>query len=381
MSLEAELQGLADRLRPVDARSAERLEDLALAVSPGGDAGAWSGVDVFRAIDPAGIVKSLQSAPLADERLAALERWRNALALAPLLLTWVGLMIAATGYQAALRADASLLDQPFLLLWEEGFLGHLPRLLAPLGWLTFSRVVLADAALLVALLLLTWKIHDELSMASSRRAARAQELEAQLQQACWRAALALGERASPFALVTRFREASDALLDELYAERARLDQIRDERERELADLRGVAGGLQQGAADLLRSGGAMRSAIDALLQASTALDDRLAALTRQQSQLEAGLSAVGKEVAGAGARQQAAGDQLDAAARLLTDTADASVAAIGSLADVVTQLRLELAELRQQLLWQTSDASRGVAPLPATTPSAGPGNPINGHAS
>ncbi len=363
MGLEAELQELADRVRAFDALVAERLEDLALATGPGGDAGSWCGMDVFRAIDPVGTVKVLLNAPLANERLASLERWRNALALAPLILTWLGLTVAATGYQAAIHADASLLTQPFLLLWQEGFLGHMPRLLAPLAVLTFSHVALLDVALLSAMLLITWKIHGELNVAGSKRAAQAQALEAKLQHACWRAALALNERASPLVVVARFREASDALLDELYAERARIDQIRDDRERELADLHSFAGALKQGAADLLRSGGEVRATVDTLLQVSAALDDRLAVLTKQQSQLETGIAAAGKDIANAGLLQQEACNQLDGAARLLTDTADASVAATSALGDVLAQLRLEVAELRQQ--WSAlSVSSRVPAALP-----------------
>src|SRR5207344_2394250 len=50
---------------------------------------------------------------------------RNSLLFAPIIFTWYAIWRAMEAYHASTVADASLKSQPFLLLWQQGFGGHL----------------------------------------------------------------------------------------------------------------------------------------------------------------------------------------------------------------------------------------------------------------
>jgi hypothetical protein len=77
--------------------------------------------------------------------------FRNVLALAPLVLTWIALKVASEAYHAQLAKNSSLLGTPFLDLWQGGFGGRLG--------LTFSTTATWDFVLLFLLLLLTIALH------------------------------------------------------------------------------------------------------------------------------------------------------------------------------------------------------------------------------
>lgn len=350
MSIEAELRAMAIDVQEFNPAAAERLVSLATAFRPEGDLQGWAGVDVFRAIDPAGIVAAIRDQPLVNRGLANLERWRNFLALAPVLLTWLGLTVAAVGYRTAIDVDPKLLGRPFLLLWEEGFQGHVPPPFSLLGFLSLSHVAIGDMALLSVILFLTWRIHGELNVAQAAREIRAREIEGKLHQAVWRASLVLAERTSQSAIIDLFRHASEGLLDELRAERERIGQLANERERGMVNLRNFANGLQHGAQDLLRSSGEVKATFDTLIRVSTSLDDQVAALANQQARLEAALIAIGKEMMSHNHTHRAAVDQLDMVARLLAEAADKSVVAVAGVAEAATQVKAELADLRHQLV-------------------------------
>lgn len=102
--------------------------------------------------------------------LSPLRFFRNVLSLAPIVLTWVALSLAAKAYQSDLadpHYKSSDVYSPFLYLWQLGFHGnHGPVIL-------FSAAAISDAALLAGLVIsvvtipiLEWyhrnKLHDTL---------------------------------------------------------------------------------------------------------------------------------------------------------------------------------------------------------------------------
>ncbi len=354
MTLEQDLKDLADEVHPLNPLAATRLESLSLAVSPNGDPGGWPGVDPLRAIDPAETVATLRTRPLVSNRLAGLEHWRNFLALVPVFLTWVGLTYAAAGYHAAVTADPALIERPFLLLWEEGFQGHARFPFSLFNFMTLSHVAILDIGVLLAMLVLTWLIHRDINVNQAKREAQARALEQRLQQALWRAALALAQRSSVAAGIDRFQQAAEGLLDELRAERERIGRLAEEREREGANLRSFASGLKRGATDLLRYSGEVKSTYDTLLRVSEAVGRQVGDMAQSQARLEAALGAVADELVHHHQAYRAAAGQLDMSTRQLGEAAEQSVAATAGVGDAVAQIRAELLDLRQQFVAERS---------------------------
>ncbi len=194
-----------------DKQGAERLETLDLDVKAGGVPGRWSGVDVFRAVDPPSIVNAVRNTAFESTILAVLEVLRNMLVLVPVLLTWWGLRYAADAYAKAVT-DPALRQEPFLLLWEDHF-GKRP----PFSWTepTLSEIATWDVGVLALILLATLLIHLGLNVVQARREAVARVLERELQHCVWKAAGKLAQSTTLPAAILEFRTASQNLLDEL----------------------------------------------------------------------------------------------------------------------------------------------------------------------
>jgi hypothetical protein len=75
---------------------------------------------------------------------------RNVAALAPLIFTWIMLGLAAQHYNSDLRSNPRMVNEPFLLLWQQGF---------GVGFLSFERVTIIDFGLLTLVVLLTYWVH------------------------------------------------------------------------------------------------------------------------------------------------------------------------------------------------------------------------------
>ena len=75
---------------------------------------------------------------------------RNVAALAPLIFTWIMLGMAAEHYDIDLKNNPRMVNEPFLLLWQQGF---------GTGFPSFERVTIIDFALLTLVVLLTFWVH------------------------------------------------------------------------------------------------------------------------------------------------------------------------------------------------------------------------------
>lgn len=349
MSLESDIKQLAQRFHNSNTSLNERLESLALAVQPGADPGGWAGVDVLRMLDPAGTAAALRDRPLGDARLARLERWRNFLALLPVLLTWLGLTFAATGYRMAIEADPALIDRPFLLLWEEGFRGYVTGPASLLRFFTLSHVAIGDVLLLSIMLILTWRIHGEMNVVQSGREREAHEVESQLHQVAWQASLELAERTSLATAIERFQEISGAQLDELRAERERIGQLADQREREMQDLNSFAQGLTSGTNTLVHYADQVKAQYGTLVEISAKQDDHLVTLVNQQATLNATLLSLNAAVVADRDAHLNATKHLSTTLQQLKESADESVKATGLVTEGTNKIQFELGELRTQL--------------------------------
>ncbi|GEM_PF-3204225 len=346
MSLDADLVALAGEVRPIDPTCADRLAALSLAVSTNADTRAWDGVDVIGAINPDGTTDRLRRQPLVSPTVARDERWRNLLALMPIALTWFSLGVATKGYRSAVTADPTLLTRPFLLLWEEGFDGHLA---APWSWITLSHVAFFDVILLGVMLFLTWRLHSQINVAQAQRETQAQQLGDRLHRMAWQASLVIAERNSSQGLLDQVRASNELLLNELRAERERIAKIADEREGLLRDLERVATGFRRGAEQILRGSNETKAAIELFQRLAATLDSRTSALEQRELELEVALKAMAAALGTHNSAHIGAVDTLKQTALLMQDTVEKAAIGQAAFGQTANQIGANIAELRDYL--------------------------------
>ena len=101
--------------------------------------------ELYRFLDPGRIISELEE--IRGKRTRRLSAIRNALALVPLLLTWLALAFASVEYQQYIDSGKGDIHRPFLILWQEGFGGTTP--------FTFSTTAGLDFFFLILILIFT----------------------------------------------------------------------------------------------------------------------------------------------------------------------------------------------------------------------------------
>ncbi len=177
-STKQSLLELADQVREYDVGAAVRLRLLSDAVENGTNAEVWVESDIYKIIDPDGIVERFRSSQIRGKIVDILELLRNTFILAPIIVTWYGISQATDKYHILLgellKTHPDQVSQPFLYLWQEGFGGRLPL------WLTLSNVALIDAGLLVFIFFLTFFTFALAQSNANRSEREAQQLRSAL---------------------------------------------------------------------------------------------------------------------------------------------------------------------------------------------------------
>jgi len=228
-----DLASLASEVEPHDSAVAVILRRLAEAVRScrNEEARAYAA-----AIDPRPLAQLLFERP--STLWGILEVARSVLVFAPIAVTWYGLSTASLAYAKLLQDRPDLVTQPFLLLWEVGFLG------AP-GVLNFSTVAIIDASLIGLLIVLSLALHARSELRAPVTRTRALLKESAIRGLVGHAAsLASNELSGPDA---------DAVLDDMVAEERRIYERAMEREQQLFDFEGAVRELREAAADLTRA--------------------------------------------------------------------------------------------------------------------------------
>src|SRR5262245_16392399 len=138
-SVQESLHRIANKVQAYDAGAADRLRLLADAVGGARSAEQWAACDIFKLIDPDGIVECFKRYQTGGSFIDILELLRNTFIFSPIIVTWYGISQAAQAY-GDYHTDQGA-SQSFLNLWEHG--GKLPV------FLQLSSIGLIDASLLV----------------------------------------------------------------------------------------------------------------------------------------------------------------------------------------------------------------------------------------
>ena len=237
--MSTEIGELAGEVREHDAGIALLLDRFAEAVKLGrpDDARGYAA-----AIDPRAAAEAITAHR--SQIWAILEIARNVLVFAPIALTWYGLSTATDAYAALLAQQPDLGSRPFLLLWEQGFVG--------VGHsIVFSTLAAIDAMLIGLLIVLTLMIHLRAEIRDARTRASALLKESQI-----RATIA---HATSLAASGLGGDEADDLLDQMAAEERRVFERAMEREQQLYDLEGAIAELRKSAADLARAAEALNA--------------------------------------------------------------------------------------------------------------------------
>ena len=191
------------------------------------------------AIDPRGLAELLSEGH--SRFWAILEVIRNVLVFAPIAVTWFGLSLAAGAYADMLAARPDLVNQPFLLLWQQGFGGRLV--------FNFGTLAIIDASLIGVLIVISLALHtrSELRDAAFRTSTLLRESEIRA---------LLGQATSLGALDIAGSDA-EAILADMTAEERRIYERAAEREGQLFELEGVIERLRDAAIRLERAADAV----------------------------------------------------------------------------------------------------------------------------
>lgn len=300
-SLANKLSELAGTTEPIDPVISARLSQLGTAVAEG-DMIRVATLDIGTAFD----------LPYFEERatdyftrkgktghfvslMGPVEWTRNFLVLLPIFLTWFELSHATNHYRILVERDRTVIDQPFLLLWEQGFNG----LHSGFPFMTFSQLAALDAALLLGVVILTMWVHYISDIREAGATQRAVALRHQIEGVLWGVGqqLAVAKPRDDVAsnvmdisnVIRSFQDSSRRLLDQISEEMKRLQVLREQREQEVKELIHFGDALDAGADKLIAYG-------DTLKEAATATSHSMEALNRLATQLDDTASMVGNEV-------------------------------------------------------------------------------------
>jgi hypothetical protein len=279
---------------------------------------------------------------------AGLERVLSAAVFLPLLITWIGLALAARAYGKLAENDPRMAGQPFLQQWQSGFGGELPE------WATFEHVAQSAIAAIGALLLLA-------AVAAVRRHLEDRDEERVREQlvpllARAQIALARDNSSDPSTFARTLNSTAQELRDLVSSTRTTADALKKAAD----DMRTAAVGVSSGSKQLKEAADPIKVAVDRAERAMSGSTDRL-----EQSLI--GMS-----------------DRLHGTVRKveenLGDLADAQRGFTTGLEVAADQIgrKLGTVSLDGQESVNGNDASTRIVPLPGARAGASAGGPNGG---
>lgn len=270
------LIAVASKIHKTNPSAAARLVRLGNAVvhTPDSMAEAWSTNDIHQMIDAHVIAEQIRAKDIPPLWLRYLEWLRNLLIFLPLVLTWWGISNAVSSYSIFVtavtnnpQADKSVLQLPFIYLWQQGFGGYLP------SWITLGKLAFYDFVLLLALVVLTGIVNIRTHLRTGRKEREAEEIQEQLTDALSDAALCLTRRPGQ----QQIGNARD-VLDQMEKER----QLR---EQELTALQNMINSLNTISQNMLNGAMHIQQSTDQLKQVLQNLTPPVQQMAADQNQM------------------------------------------------------------------------------------------------
>lgn len=362
---------MASAIKPVDARSADRLTSLADAMASPAGVQHWSDVDLRRVFNVERLSYLYALNRQGGYRSALVEtvdRVRNVLVLVPILLTWAALAEAANAYRRYIENHPDQANQPFLLLWQQGFGGEA-------SWFSpnFSTVALIDAIIIAVIILLTFYAHGRREAHEDRVSDTASQFQADFENVLAESSVFLATdrasrpqqlAASVENLAERFERSTQELLTQLQVEHDRLESLAGRREKEFADFGVFASGLRAGADEMHRLLVDLRQVSSALEHSLDDLSGEVSVASDHQRSL---LTAVGnlERITSSGIQSdQAMMRQLSVAAQTLAETADKTISgaeAAGQASRAASEAVRGISQLANQIAESQSRVERALA--------------------
>ena len=349
---------MAASMGEVDPRAASRMRDLAESLGTERGRQRWTDVDLRQAFNTERLALAYavrREGGYAPSTIELADRLRNILVLFPILLTWAALAEASSAYQRYIAKHPDQAAQPFLLLWQKGFGGEASRF-AP----TFSTVALIDAAIILAIILLTVYAHGRRESQEDVIASTASTVQTDLENILAEATVALAsDRSSRPARLTdsverladRFERSSQELLTQLQVEHDRLESLASRRDKEFSDFGMFASGMRAGADEMHRLLVDLRQVSTSLETTLEDLTSEIGAASEQQRSLLTAVSNLERLTSSSIQSDQAATRQLAAAAVSLADASDKALSG---------------AETAAQAGRTASEAVRGISTIAST---------------
>ena len=218
-----------------------------------------------------------------------------------------------------------------------------------LSVLNLSTVAFIDVSVIVAILVLTWIVHGQTSVAMAAAGEETRDLEARLHLALWAATLEFRSRGTMTAAIDRFGRTAKRLLDELKAERAHLEELVNGRERRMNEMGRFTTDFQSAAAALSTASHQLAVTVGVSVAAGQSLAAAVQELSQKSAALGTSIDSVGAQVTSGVSNIATITAAIESAMATMVDAAAALGPGSTQIGDSAEVLRHEIADLRSGL--------------------------------
>ena len=379
LTLNTELNQLAEELRPIDPQAANRVLQLGSWLTQH-QLGAKAHLEPYAILDPdrieAIVLSICQRRPLGLRLLTWL---RVVLIWAPICLTCYAASNATANYVHLINAQPEVLEQSFWLLWERG----VAPFEAPAG-LTLSRLIWLDFWLFAAVVGLTLILHLYRGRLETHMLEKGVALRQRLESVLWSVSQLWAEeryRQSQAVALTRFEESAQKLVETLGYQADQLAKLDSQRQRETSSLTVLGGSLTTATRNLQRMSEDMQRIWSPLRESIQALGKQVESVSVDQAQLKKAIDGLAEHITGLRAILQQTGQALESsaeemgmAATALSTNAQSTLVSYQDTCQALTDLLTRLDTVTTNLRLATAHAGElehGMNQLLGTLQSAG----------
>lgn len=379
LTVNAELNQLADELRPVDPQAAGQILQLGSWLAQQ-QLGAKAHLDPYAILDPqrveANVLSVYRRRPLGLNLLT----WLRAMLIwLPICLTGyvIAQLVASYAHLSVTRPE--VLEQSFWSLWERGAVPFE----APAG-LTLSRLVWLDFWLFVAVVGLTFVLHVYRDRHEAGALEKGAALRRRLESVLWMVGQLWAEerfRQSQAAAISHFEESARKLVETLDYQADQLSKLESQRQREMSSLTVLGGNLTTATRNLQRASEDMQRMWSPLQESVQALGRQVESVGARQNQLAEAVTRLSEHVAELRALLQrtsqtleSSAEEIGVAATALSSNAQSTLVSYQDTCQAMTDLLTRLDAVTTNLRLATAHAGeleQGMSELLGTLQSAG----------